>query len=87
MNGGLAVTILWVLLISGVGMMPRDWHWRLGLPMLLLFPFVLGYLAWDMGIYWGLALLVAALSIYRYPARYYGIALWQRLTGDRSGDS
>ena len=28
-----------------------------------------------------LALLAAALSIFRYPAKYYGLALWRKLTG------
>ncbi|MDA0222995.1 MAG: DUF2484 family protein [Proteobacteria bacterium] len=81
MNVSLLVTIAWILVVSFVGMLPRDYHKRFGFPMLILFPFVLGYLAWDMGLYWALALLAAALSIFRYPAKYYGLALWRKLTG------
>jgi len=81
MNTSLVITIIWVLAVSCVGMLPRDYHKRLGFPMLALFPFVLGYLAWDLGPYWALALLAAAASIFRYPAKYYGLALWRKLAG------
>jgi len=47
--------------------------------MLALFPFVLIYLGWEMGAWWAIGLFAAALSIYRYPARYYGLALWRKL--------
>ncbi len=81
MNGSLIVTILWVLAISVVGLLPRSQHKKFGFPMLALFPFVLAYLGWDMGLFWALGLLAAGLSIYRYPARYYGLALLRKLRG------
>ena len=49
MIGGLLPTILWVLLISAVGMLPQRFHKRFGFPLLALFPFVLAHLAWAMG--------------------------------------
>jgi uncharacterized protein DUF2484 len=81
MNPSLIVTIIWILVISTVGMLPQRFHKRLGFPMLALFPFVLGYLVVDMGLWWALALFAGALSIYRYPARYYGRALWRKVRG------
>lgn len=86
MIDGLAVTVLWVLVISGVGMLPRRFHWRFGFPMLMLFPLVLAYLAYDKGMWWALGLCVAALSIYRYPAKHYGLALLRKATGKPSAE-
>ena len=79
-------TILWVLAISAVGMLPQRFHKRFGFPMLALFPAVLLHLGWSMGIWWAVALLAAGVSIYRYLARYYGLKLWRRLTGNRSSE-
>lgn len=81
MSASVAVTIVWVLVISGVGMLPMRFHWRLGFPMLLLFPLVLIYLGWEMGIWWSVGLFAAALSIYRYPARHYTRKLWHKVKG------
>jgi len=80
MSASLLVTIGWVLAISFVGMLPRSQHRRFGFPLLALFPFVLFYLGWQMGIYWALGLLAAGVSIFRYPARYFGRILWHKLT-------
>jgi len=84
MTVSLIVTILWVLVISLIGMLPMRFHKRLGFPMLAIFPFVLVYLAYDTGIWWAVGLFAAGLSIYRYPAKYYGRKVWSRLTGRRS---
>ncbi len=81
MNISLIVTIVWILVISAIGMLPMRFHKRLGFPMLMLFPFVLAYLAWDLGVWWALALFAGALSIFRYPARYFGLIAWRKLTG------
>jgi hypothetical protein len=80
MTGALAA-ILWVLAVSGVGMMPRKWHPRLGLPLLVLLPVVLWGLAADLGPWWAVGLFVGALSIFRYPAKYFGLFLWRKLRG------
>jgi hypothetical protein len=82
MSISLGVTIGWILVISAIGMLPMRFHKRFGFPMLFLFPFVWGYLAWDLGFWWALALFVGALSIFRYPARYYGRMAWSKLRGN-----
>lgn len=84
LNLSLMATILWVLVISMVGMLPMRFHWRFGLPMLCLFPAVVLWLGWSMGHWWALALLVGALSIYRYPARHYGRKLWAKVTASKN---
>lgn len=81
MSWSLLTTIGWILVVSLVGMMPRSQHKKFGFPLLALFPVVLGFLAWELGFWWALGLFLAALSIYRYPARYYGLALWRKITG------
>ncbi len=86
MNGSFLVTIAWVLAISFVGMLPMSYHKRFGFPLLAIFPFVLVYLGWQNGIYWSLALLLAALSIYRHPAKYYGLLLWHKISGKGAAD-
>ncbi len=85
-NTSLILTIVWVLALSFVGMLPMKFHKRLGFPLLLLFPFLLFYLAWDMGPLWALVLFAAGLSIFRYPARYFGRILWRRLSGKPGSD-
>jgi len=85
MTVSLILTILWVLVISFVGMLPMRFHKRLGFPMLALFPFVLGYLAYDTGVWWAVGLFAAGLSIYRYPAKYYGLRLWKYLMRQSDG--
>ncbi|NOX73896.1 MAG: DUF2484 family protein [Alphaproteobacteria bacterium] len=81
MSLSLIITILWIIVISVIGMMPMRFHKRLGFPMLMLFPFVLIYLAYDMGVWWAVALFVGGLSIFRYPARYFGLKAWRKLRG------
>ncbi len=81
MSWSLLATIFWVLAVSLVGMMPRTQHKRFGFPLLAMFPFLLAFVAFELGLWWALGLFAAGLSIYRYPARYYGLALWRKLTG------
>lgn len=79
MNYPVLATIVWVLMVSFVGMLPRRFHKRFGFPLLLAFPIVVILLWRELGWIWGMALILAGLSIYRYPARYYGLALLRRL--------
>lgn len=81
MSYSILVTIIWILVVSAVGMMPRAFHKPFGFPLLAMFPVVLVYLGWEMGFFWALGLFLAGLSIFRYPARYYGLALWRKLRG------
>jgi len=86
MNLSLLLMIAWVLSVSLVGMLPRVLHKRLGFPLLALLPFLLADVGWELGIWWALGLTAAALSIYRYPAKYYGLRLLAKLTGRAADD-
>ena len=81
MSPALIAAILWVLAVSAVAMLPQRFHKRLGFPLLALLPGLLIWLGLALGPLWALALLAGGLSIYRYPARHYGRALWRRLRG------
>lgn len=81
MSPPLIGAVIWVLAVSAVGMGPRRYHKRLGFPLLILFLPLLIWLWVGAGPGWALGLLAGALSIYRYPARYYGRALLERLRG------
>ena len=79
MSPPLIGAVIWVLAVSAVGMGPRRYHKRLGFPLLaLLVPLTL-WLWIGAGPGWALGLIAGALSIYRYPARYYTRALWKRV--------
>jgi len=77
--GSIIATCLWVVLVSGIGMAPRRFHKPVGLPMLLLFFPLVAWISVDLGWIWGAGLFLAGLSIFRYPARYFGLALWQKV--------
>ncbi len=62
-----ALGCVWVILISLVALMPYPQHRPYALAMLVLFPFVLGAVAWEFGWLWALLLFLGAASIYRYP--------------------
>lgn len=62
-----ALGCVWVILISLVALMPYPQHRPYALAMLVLFPSVLGAVAWEFGWLWALLLFLGAASIYRYP--------------------
>ncbi len=70
----LVAGLIWLVVANLIGMLPsKDHHWRnaygliaVGLPLLL-------WLTFDNGPWWGLAFLIAAGSVLRWPLRY----LWR----------
>ena len=70
----LVAGLIWLVVANLTGMLPsKDHHWRnaygliaVGLPLLL-------WLTFDNGPWWGLAFLIAAGSVLRWPLRY----LWR----------
>ena len=71
--------IAWILAVSVVGFLPSRFHKRFGFPLLVLFVPLLIYVGWSLGLAWAVGVFVAGLSIYRYPARYYGRLLLGKL--------
>ena len=81
MTASLAFACLWVLVATGIGMLPARSHrtgaWALilaGIPLL-------GWVTYQNGPLWGLAALAAGASILRWPL----VRLWQRLVGRPKG--
>ncbi len=78
MNISLLLACAWVILANVLAMIPsRDNHWRrayfligVGIPLL-------GYVTFENGPWWGMALLLAGMSVLRWPVVY----LWRWITG------
>ncbi|NRB20732.1 MAG: DUF2484 family protein [Rhodobacteraceae bacterium] len=71
MTLSLTLAALWALAANVLAIIPsRDNHWRrayiligLGIPLL-------GYVTYENGPWWGLAVLLAAMSVLRWPVIY-----------------
>ena len=72
---------VWIVLVSIVALMPFPQHKPYALAMLLLFPVLLILIGIEWGWLFAAAFFIAALSIYRYPARYLARHLWRRIGG------
>ncbi len=78
MNISLLLACAWVILANVLAMIPsQDNHWRrayfligVGIPLL-------GYVTFENGPWWGMALLLAGMSVLRWPVIY----LWRWLRG------
>ncbi len=86
LSPSLLAAIGWVIVISVIGMLPRRFHPWLGLPMLVALIPLLVWIGYDAGIWWVVGLLAGAMSIFRYPLRYFLRFLLSRLRGHR-GDA
>ncbi|WP_294620298.1 DUF2484 family protein [uncultured Roseovarius sp.] len=73
MTLSVVLACLWIILANILGMIPsRDNHWRraymliaLGIPLLV-------FVIYQNGPWWGLAFLIAAMSVLRWPVVYLG---------------
>lgn len=72
----LVAGLLWLVVANVTGMLPsRDYHWRNAYRLIAVGVPVLVWLTYENGIWWGLAFLIAAGSVLRWPLRY----LWRWL--------
>lgn len=78
----LALGFLWIILVSIVAMVPYPRHRPYAIAMLALFPFLMGAVWIEWGGWVALVLLVAALSIYRYPAMFLARWVMRKLRRD-----
>lgn len=73
MTLSLILACLWALAANLLAMMPsRDNHWRRAYALIAVGIPILGYVTYQNGPWWGLAVLVAAMSILRWPVIYLG---------------
>ncbi len=67
----LILVCLWAIIANVLAMRPsRDNHWRLAYVLIAVGIPILGYVTLQMGPWWGLACLIAAMSILRWPMIY-----------------
>ncbi|MBT8153725.1 DUF2484 family protein [Epibacterium ulvae] len=77
MNLSLILACVWVVTANLVAMLPsKDNHWTYAYILIGVGIPLLGYVTYENGPWWGLALLLAGMSILRWPVIY----LWRWLT-------
>ncbi|MDE4303383.1 DUF2484 family protein [Phaeobacter gallaeciensis] len=73
MSLSLILSALWALTANVLAMIPsRDNHWRRAYALIAVGIPILGYVTYENGPWWGLAVLVAGMSVLRYPVIYLG---------------
>ncbi|MFP4274007.1 MAG: DUF2484 family protein [Paracoccaceae bacterium] len=77
MTLSLILACLWAVAANIAAMIPsRDNHWRRAYALIVLGVPILGYVTYENGPWVGLAVLVAGMSVLRWPVFY----LWRRVT-------
>ena len=73
MNLSIILACCWAIVANVLAMMPSDDnHWRRAYLLIAAGIPILGYVTYQNGPWWGLAVLVAAMSILRWPVIYLG---------------
>lgn len=73
MTLSLILAALWALVANFLGMLPsRDNHWRRAYGLILIGLPILGYVTYENGLWWGLGVLCAGMSVLRWPVIYLG---------------
>ena len=73
MTLSLILACLWALAANLLAMMPsRDNHWRRAYALIAVGIPILGYVTYQNGPWWGVAVLLAGMSILRWPVVYLG---------------
>lgn len=77
MSLSLILACLWAVAANIAAMIPsRDNHWRRAYALIVLGVPILGYVTYENGPWVGLAVLVAGMSVLRWPVFH----LWRRVT-------
>ncbi len=71
MSLALIIACLWVLAATVTAMLPMRRQYAPGITLLVIAPFLIGWLAWTHGAWIGVAALVAFLSMFRNPLIYF----------------
>ncbi|MBY6137092.1 DUF2484 family protein [Nocardioides marinus] len=79
MTPSLTLAAVWALAANVLAVLPsRDNHWRRAYALIALGIPLLGYVTYENGPWWGLAVLAAGMSVLRWPVIYFGRWLAQR---------
>lgn len=82
MTASLTLAAVWALAANVLAMLPsRDNHWTRAYVLIVLGIPLLGYVTYENGPWWGLALLLAGMSMLRWPLVY--LTRWLRETRGR----
>ena len=77
MSLSLILACLWAIAANVLAMTPsKDNHWRRAYALIALGIPLLGYVTYENGPWWGLAVLVAGMSVLRWPVIY--LSRWVR---------
>lgn len=80
MTLSLVLACLWAVAANVLAMLPsRDGHWRRAYGLIAAGVPVLGYVTWENGPWLGLLVLMAGISVLRWPVVYLGRWVKQRL--------
>ena len=81
MSMSLVLACIWAIAANLLAMIPsRDNHWRRAYALIAVGIPILGYVTWQNGPWVGLLVLVAGMSLLRWPVIYLG--RWARGTAD-----
>lgn len=73
MTLSLVLAALWAVVANVIAMLPtRDYHWRAAYCLIACGIPILGYVTWQNGPWIGLIVLVAGMSVLRWPVIYLG---------------
>jgi hypothetical protein len=68
MSLSLPLALLWLIAANVIAMLPsRDHHWRVAYGLIVIGIPLLGWVTMTGGVWWGLAFLLAAGSVLRWP--------------------
>lgn len=80
MNISLILAACWAIIANILAMVPsNDNHWRRAYFLIAVGIPILGYVTYQNGPWWGVAVLVAGMSILRWPVIYLGRWLRRRV--------
>lgn len=71
MSLALTLACLWVLASAIVAMLPLRFHWRFGLPLLILSVPMMGFVGYTHGWIWVAVIALAVISMFRNPLRHF----------------
>jgi Protein of unknown function (DUF2484) len=67
----LIIACLWVLAAAATAMLPMRRQYAPGITLLVLAPFLIGWLAWSYGAWVGILAVLAFASMFRNPLIYF----------------
>ena len=78
MTFSLATACLWAVIASLIALGPRRFHWRAAWGLIAAGVPILGWVTYENGPVWGLAVLAGGLSVLRWPVRRLFAAMHRR---------